>query len=226
MTRMKPVTKCVGLGLLAIGIWWTPAPLAAQEGPFAFQLRAGGTVPVGSFGDDAQGWEGEAGQGTSLSMGFTFPLFPFVGGYVGFSQYRFACDTDVCAKGKDWFSTGFDLALRAVAGSGKVRPWLQAGFHNHRVEGRVLEGGRGRGVNSDGGGGYELGGGSAGGGGGADEPGPGRSIRPGQRALPGPPEHGAPLSGVGSGLGDGVLRAGPETVPGQCRTRNRKGGPG
>ncbi len=157
--RIEIVFRWGTLGLLAFGMGWVPLPLVAQEGPFAFQLRGGGTVPVGSFEDDARGWEEGTGQGTSLSMGFTFPLFRLAGGYLGFSQYRFACDADVCPKGKDWLSTGFDIALRAVIGDGGVRPWLQAGFHNHRVQGRISEEGGRRRINSDGGGGYEVGGG-------------------------------------------------------------------
>jgi hypothetical protein len=49
--------------------------------------------------------------------------------------------------------------LRIVIGRRSVRPWLQGGFHTHRIEGRVREGGQAHALNSQGGGGYEVGGG-------------------------------------------------------------------
>jgi len=93
-------------------------------------------------------------------MGFTFPLGGFLGGYLGFSQHRFGCDDRVCPGGKEWASTGFDVAFRIVLGPRKpLRPWIQGGIHTHRVEGRVLEGGGVRTLHSEQGGGYEVGGG-------------------------------------------------------------------
>jgi hypothetical protein len=93
-------------------------------------------------------------------MGFTFPLGGFLGGYLGFSQHRFGCDETVCPGGKEWASTGFDVAFRIVLGGRRpLRPWIQGGLHTHRVEGRVLEGGGVRTLHSDQGGGYEVGGG-------------------------------------------------------------------
>jgi hypothetical protein len=141
------------------GIGMHPEEGGAQEGPYAFQIRGGATAAVGAFGDGNQGWEKGSGGGTSLAMGLTIPFFRFVGGYLGFSQHRFACDEVICPEGKDWISTGFDAALRVVVGEGRVRPWLQAGLHTHRLEARVWEEGRGERLTSEGGGGYEAGGG-------------------------------------------------------------------
>jgi hypothetical protein len=133
--------------------------LAAQEGSFAFQIRAGGTHPVSAFGGADAGWEGHTTSGVTLGMGFTFPFYRVFDGYVGFSQYRFGCDPDLCPRGKDWISTGFDAALRLVLGRQRLRPWIQGGFHSQRLEGklRVPEGVET--LRSDGGGGYEVGGG-------------------------------------------------------------------
>ncbi len=144
------------LGIASAGA--APGPLAGQGG-FAFQIRGGRTLSLADFRSEDEGWEGRAGGGNALAMGFTFPLPGPLGAYVGFGQYRFACDEDVCPAGKDWISTGFDVALRAVLGQARIRSWLQAGFHNHRVHGRVLEGRGVRTTTSDGGGGFEVGGG-------------------------------------------------------------------
>lgn len=135
------------------------AGLSGQEGPFGFQIRGGVTRPVASFRDAADGWEKWAGMGTSLAMGFTFPLVRGIGGYLGFSEHRFACDETVCPAGKSWASTGFDMALRIVVGREALRPWLQGGLHTHRMEGRVMEEGGVRTLHSDQGWGYEAGGG-------------------------------------------------------------------
>jgi len=146
------------------GLWVTclglaPTPAQGQEGPYAFSIRGGTTLPVGSFRDETEGWEGRAGRGTSLAMGFTFPLFRFVGGYLGFSQHKFGCDENVCPEGNSWVSTGFDVALRVVAGGGMVRPWVQGGVHTHRMEARIHGDAGPLSLNSEGGGGYEVGGG-------------------------------------------------------------------
>ena len=159
MSRVMGARTWIIPGLMVWGFaagGWT---VAAQEGPYAFQIRGGATLPVGAFRDDARGWEEEAGSGSSLGMGFTFPLFRLLGGYLGFSQHRFSCDEDVCPRGKSWTSTGFDIAVRMVLGHGTVRPWAQGGFHTPRMEGRVLQGGEGRSIRSNGGSGYEAGGG-------------------------------------------------------------------
>jgi len=142
--------SCLGLA---------PTTAWAQEGPYAFSIRGGGTLPVGSFRDETRGWERRAGRGTSLAMGFTFPLFPYVGGYLGFSQHRFGCDEDLCPGGEYWVSTGFDVALRVVAGRRRVRPWVQGGIHTHRVQARILGEDEALSLHSEGGGGYEVGGG-------------------------------------------------------------------
>jgi hypothetical protein len=134
-----------------------PDPALAQEGSFAFQIRGGGTLPILDFADDARGWEESAGPGTTLSMGFTFPLYRALGGYLGFGQHRFACDEDVCPEGKVLASTGFDVALRLVLGREWIRPWLQGGLHTHRMEARVRDEGGPRSLTSEGGGGYEVG---------------------------------------------------------------------
>ena len=159
MSRVMGARAYVVAGLLGWGLGVCSGTAAGQEGPYAFQIRGGGTLPVGAFHDDAQGWEEEAGKGPSLGMGFTFPLFRSVGGYLGFSQYRFACDEDVCPKGKDWISTGFDVALRMVLGGRKVRPWIQGGLTTPRIESQVLVDGQGRSLHSQGGLGFEVGGG-------------------------------------------------------------------
>ncbi|MBT8398357.1 MAG: hypothetical protein HKO65_07365 [Gemmatimonadetes bacterium] len=150
---------------------WTPAALvilslslngtdvSCQEGAFAFQIRGGATAPVAGFLDEGEGWEEKAGPHRSFGMGFTFPLYRSLGGYLGFSQHRFACDSDVCPEGEKWITTGFDVALRMVFGRTGLRSWIQAGIHTNRIEGVVFERGDERSLHSEGGGGYEMGGG-------------------------------------------------------------------
>jgi hypothetical protein len=145
--------------LLSLGSVLSPTALSGQEGSFAFQMRGGVSAPVMAFRDGARGWEGGAGRGSSFGLGFTVPLPGPTGGYFGFSQHRFRCDESVCPAGEKWVSTGFDLGLRLVLGSRRLRPWLQAGLHTHRVEGRILEGVTVVDVVSDGGAGFEAGGG-------------------------------------------------------------------
>lgn len=130
-----------------------------QEGPYAFEIRGGVTQPLGDFLDESMGWEGRAGAGPSLAMGFTFPLHRWVGGLVGFSQHRFSCDENVCPEGKYVISTGFDAAVRIAGRRGPIRPWIQGGFHTYRIQVMVLGDGSPRRVNSEGGGGLEAGGG-------------------------------------------------------------------
>jgi hypothetical protein len=159
VSRVMGVRTWIVASLVGWGLCVGSGTVSGQEGPYAFQIRGGGTWPLGAFQDDALGWEEEAGSGPSLGMGFTFPLFRFVGGYLGFSQHRFACDEDVCPEGRPWISTGFDVALRVVLGDERTRPWIQGGLHTHRIQGRILEDGQVRKLNSQGGGGYEVGGG-------------------------------------------------------------------
>ena len=146
------------LGLALIwGITAVPCQLSGQAGAYAFQIRGGVTQPLGDFLDESEGWEGKAGAGSSLAMGFTFPIDWYIGGLVGFGQHRFSCDTRVCPEEKAWISTGFDLAIRIAGKRGPVRPWIQGGFHSHRVQVTLLGDGLPREVNSEGGGGLEAG---------------------------------------------------------------------
>lgn len=144
-------------GLLTLAPTWET--LSGQEGSFAFQVRAGADLPLGSFRTSEAGWQGKSGGGASLGMGFTFPVLGPLGGYLGFGQRRFACDGGVCPPEKTWTSTGFDVALRVVFGEDRVRLWAQGGLHTHRMEGRIGRAGAGHHLTSQGGGGFETGGG-------------------------------------------------------------------
>ena len=149
---------------LLSGILWYSflpgaVPLEGQEGAFAFKIRGGASIPVAEFRAQDRGWEGKTGMGPTFGMGFTVPFPGPTDAYLGFSQHRFSCDENVCPRGKEWVSTGFDLALRKVFGQGAIRPWIQAGFRSHRMEGRVLEEGDVPTSHSEGGSGFEVGGG-------------------------------------------------------------------
>ena len=151
----------VGTGVLGFLVGWSltlGAPqLSGQAGSYAFQIRGGGTLSIGQFADENQGWEKKAGSGTSLGMGFIFPVYRVIGGYVGFSQHRFSCDQGVCPKDEAWVSTGFDMAVRIVMGEEGVGPWFQGGLHTHRMEVGVMAEGKTRDLTSQGGWGYEIG---------------------------------------------------------------------
>jgi hypothetical protein len=154
----ETATRWLGIvPILVLLLSTVSSGVEGQEGAYAFQIRGGVTQPLGDFLDESMGWEGRAGAGSSMAMGFTFPLYRFIGGLVGFSQHRFACDENVCPEGKAWISTGFDVAIRIAGKRGPVRPWIQGGFHNHRIQVKILEDGLPRKVNSDGGGGLEAG---------------------------------------------------------------------
>ena len=142
---------------------WLLVPVGAasgQEGAFAFELRGGGAFPLGSFRSGDDGWAGEVRTSTAFGMGFTLPGPGPLGTYLGFGQRRFECREPTCPSGKEWTSTGFDVALRLVLGRGPVRRWLRGGFHNLRLVGTVRDhdGGTAR-VTAAGGGGIEAGGG-------------------------------------------------------------------
>lgn len=155
----ETATRWLGIVLVLLLLTAGPEGVEGQEGPYAFQIRGGVTQPLGDFLNEEMGWEGRAGAGPSLAMGFTFPLYRIIGGLVGFGQHRFSCDEDVCPKGQSWTSTGFDVAIRIAGRRGPIRPWIQGGFHTHRIQVTILEAGSVRTVNSEGGGGLEAGGG-------------------------------------------------------------------
>lgn len=136
----------------------TPTAAAGQEGAFAFRIRGGWSLPLGDFRGGGDAWQGESGQGPNFGMGFTLPAPGPLGAYLGFGQRYFECDPNVCPEGKDWTSTGFDVALRMVLGDRGFRGWVQGGLHTHRLEGRILDQtGRGVRITSDGGAGVEVG---------------------------------------------------------------------
>jgi len=142
-----------------LSLLWAVSPAGAQEGRFAFQIRGGGTVPLGDFRAEDRGWEGKTGSGPSFGMGFHIPLKGLLGAYLGFSQHRFGCQEEVCHRGKDWVSTGFDVGLRWVLGRHRIRPWFLVALHAPRVEGRLVEEGERVKRTSEGAGGLEAGGG-------------------------------------------------------------------
>jgi hypothetical protein len=151
------------LSLLAVSLLLlhaSPRGSWAQEGAFAFQIRGGGFVPLGELRNAHEGWEGKAGADVGFGMGFTFPLRGRVGTYLGFTQYRFSCDEELCPEGEAWKATGFDLALRFVMGGDRrVRTWVQGGLHTHRLESLVFQGEETTEIASRAGGGIEVGGG-------------------------------------------------------------------
>lgn len=137
-----------------------PPAAYAQEGSFAFELRGGLGVPVGSFRSGDGDWWGKGKLGPAFGMGFTFPAPGPFGLFLGFGQRHFGCNAPACPSGTDWVSTGFDVALRLVIGQNRIRPWLRGGIHTHLVEGKILAtGSEGVGLQSEGGVGYEVGGG-------------------------------------------------------------------
>jgi len=145
--------------LVGVASIFSPTILAGQEGSFSFQVRGGASIPVLAFRDEARGWEGRASQGTSFGMGFNVPFPGPTGGYFGFSQHRFRCDSTVCPEGESWVSTGLDVALRVVLGNRRIRPWLQGGLHTQHLEARMWEESEVVDVTSNRGFGFEAGGG-------------------------------------------------------------------
>ena len=159
--RMGPLARVSVLLVASLAVLGgRQRAIMAQEGAFAFEIRGGGVLPIGSFRSGKGEWAGMTRAGSSFGMGFTFPVPGPLGAFLGFGQRRFDCRGSVCADGAEWISTGFDVALRLVVGDRRIRPWLKGGFHSHRLEVSLRgPGGEPDETRSEGGSGFEIGGG-------------------------------------------------------------------
>ncbi|MGE3513152.1 MAG: outer membrane protein [Vicinamibacterales bacterium] len=113
------------LALIAIT---AAAPARAQaQGPWTLEVRAGGSVPTGSFA----GTDLEAGVGFEGSLGYRFaPGLSLFGGWDW--QHRQAEDP-LFGRAEDVEDTGYVYGLRFVTpGSATAKPFLRvAGLWNH-----------------------------------------------------------------------------------------------
>lgn len=123
------------LTIAAIAAAATLAPAAeAQEFlPLSFEIRGGGTIPVGDFADLGD-WE-QAQSGFAFGASAAVRMIPMVAVYAGYSEHGFDCQR--CREGGQMRSSGLDAGIRVdVPGIGFFDPWLRGGatFHTLRIE--------------------------------------------------------------------------------------------
>ena len=136
---MRPLQVPLAAALLA-AVLAVPRPsgLAAQS-PLVLDVRAGATLPTGSF--VREGLEAELSPGAGFGLHFTLQRHPWRAFYAGFSQHRFGCDGAGCPGGGELVSTGWNLGTRLSVATGGASPWLRLGVVFDRVEADFLEGG-------------------------------------------------------------------------------------
>jgi opacity protein-like surface antigen len=145
-------------GVLLVGA----GSAAAQHAHLTFDSRLGLGVPISSFADEAEGWEGAASEGVTFGLSFGYEFWTRVILYAGFSQHRFGCPTQGCGLESDLVGTGFDIGSRILLrSSGTVVPWTRFGWTTYRVEGDFQEGDERRSDVSERTSGWEAGGGVA-----------------------------------------------------------------
>ncbi len=109
-----------------------PAP------PFSFELRAGGTLPVGRLAADGPG----AANGTpGHAYGFSFQVSPVpqAGMYAGYSFGRFGIDEESAypgepVSGASLRDRGAHVGLRGSFPAGPVRGWVSGGLVYRSVQ--------------------------------------------------------------------------------------------
>ena len=126
------------------GLWLVlPFAVSAQVSPLQVEVNVGAGVSVQEFAG-VEGFEGEAGDGTTFGVHFALTTRSSLTWYVGFSQHRFGCDGTPCGSVDDIVTTSWDIGARVNLLSGPVIPWIRAGVVSHLAEldftGAVTEG--------------------------------------------------------------------------------------
>lgn len=120
-----------------------PSAASAQVSPLQVEVNVGAAVSVQEFAG-REGFEGEAGDGSTFGVHFALTTRSYLTWYVGFSQHRFACDGATCGQVDDIVTTSWDVGARINLLSGPVVPWIRAGVVSHLAEldftGAVTEG--------------------------------------------------------------------------------------
>lgn len=109
---------------------------AAQSSALSLDARAGASLPVASFGDEAGGLS----VGPSVGLGLVYVLGPRSGVRLGFSQERFGCGSDACAAGDELVYTGWEVGGRFVLTTAFPRPWIRLSALFSRVESHEMIG--------------------------------------------------------------------------------------
>ena len=110
-----------------------PLAVSAQVSPLQVEVNFGVGVPVQEFSGPG-GFEGEAGEGTTLGVHFALSTRSYLTWYVGFSQHRFGCTDAGCLAVDDLVTTSWDLGARVNLLSGPVIPWVSVGVVSHLAE--------------------------------------------------------------------------------------------
>lgn len=141
---MRLQTLLFAVAALIVGSAFPLAsPSEAQIAPLTFELRTGGSLPVGGMNDPAASWAGAVDEGYSFGMAFAYTFRWYMAAYGGFSQHRLACPAQGCGRETDLAATGFDAGIRWILGSGRVIPMARTGLVTYRMEGRVADEGGG-----------------------------------------------------------------------------------
>lgn len=119
---------------LVAGLWLVlPFAVAAQVSPLQVEVNVGAGVAVQDFAE-REGFEGEAGDGTTFGVHFALTTRSYLTWYVGFSEHRFGCDGTPCGPVDDIVTTSWDIGARVNLLSGPVVPWIRAGVVSHLAE--------------------------------------------------------------------------------------------
>lgn len=122
--------------ILALLFLTLPGAAAAQLSPVQLEVNLGAAVPVQEF-SGPEGFEGEAGMGTSFGVHFVVTERR-LSWYAGFSEHRFACPADTCVKAEEIVSTGWDVGVRLNLLRGPVVPWVRAGLAAYISRGQFV----------------------------------------------------------------------------------------
>ncbi len=110
-----------------------PTAVSAQVSPLQVEVNVGASVSVKEFAG-REGFEDEAGDGSTFGVHFALTTRSYLTWYVGFSQHRFACDGTACGQVDDIVTTSWDVGARVNLLSGPVVPWIRAGVVSHLAE--------------------------------------------------------------------------------------------
>jgi hypothetical protein len=110
----------------------TAAPLAGQTPRVALELRAGRSIPTGSF---ASGRRSPSAAGhASFGVHLRYRLAAGPALRLGFSQHRYDTGPDTEGASERWVSTGWDFGVRLMKSVGPIEPALHLGVILQHVE--------------------------------------------------------------------------------------------
>jgi len=119
----RAVRSLLGLALAIAAI--LPEGAVAQA-RLTLDLRAGGSIPVGSFKTGPLSG-GSIEAAPAFGLHFALRQSRWLDVYAGFSQLRFGCKADGCVDPGELVSTAWDLGVHVRPVAGPWGPWFRAG---------------------------------------------------------------------------------------------------